>query len=162
MITLGTKSRERLVGVHPKLVAVVEAVAAAAPPELDFTVLEGVRSKKQMCVNYGKGRTAAQCISKGVPANYAQPAANKVTWLNDPFMSNHRVQADGFGHAVDLAPWPIDWNDKARFQALAELVLATAKKQKVHIRWGRDWDEDGRYEEKGETDGPHFELVNGG
>ncbi len=158
-ITLGQRSLARLDGVHPDLVRVVKRAAADAPPELDFTVLEGVRSREQMMVNYGKGRTVAQLAVKGIPRRFAQPRAAKVTWLNDPFNSNHRVQADGFSHAVDLAPWPIDWSASARFEALAELMLASAKAEKVRIRWGRDWDQDGRYEEKGETDGPHFELA---
>ena len=48
-------------------------------------VLEGVRSREQCMVNYGKGRTVAQCTAKGIPAKYAQPKLNKVTWLNNPF-----------------------------------------------------------------------------
>lgn len=158
-ITLGQKSRLKLEGVHPDMVRVVLRAAELATPDLDFTVLEGVRSRAQMMVNYGKGRTAAQLAAKGIPAKFAQPGAAKVTWLNDPFASNHRVQKDGFGWAVDLAPWPIDWNDGRRFEKLALLMFRAAAIEKVHIRWGRDWDEDGRYEEKGETDGPHFELV---
>lgn len=158
-VLLEAKSRSRLEGVHPDLKRVVERAALLADASLDFTVLEGVRSREQMMVNYGKGRTAAQLAAKGIPAKFAQPGAAKVTWLNDPFASNHRVQKDGFGWAVDLAPWPIDWSDGRRFEKLALLMFRAAAIEKVHIRWGRDWDEDGRYEEKGETDGPHFELV---
>lgn len=158
-IVLGQQSRSRLVGVRPDLVRVVMRAAELASSDLDFIVLEGVRSREQMMVNYGKGRTVAQLAAKNIPAKYAQPALGKVTWLNNPFLSNHRVQADGFGWAVDLAPWPIDWNNGARFQRLALLMFKAAGIERVHIRWGRDWDEDGRYEEKGETDGPHFEVV---
>lgn len=158
-IILGERSRSKLVGVHPDMIRVVDRAALLAAPEEDFTVLEGVRTREGMMINYGKGRTAAQLAAKGIPAIYAQPSVGKVTWLNNPFLSNHRVQADGFGWAVDLAPWPIDWNDSARFLRLAKLMLRAAAIEKVHIRWGKDWDEDGRYEEKGETDGPHFELV---
>jgi hypothetical protein len=158
VITLSKLSLSRLDGLNPDLRRVVIEAAATAPPDLDFTVLEGVRSVESMYANYGKGRTAAQCAAKGVPAKYAQPGAAKVTWLNNPLMSNHRMMPGG-GRAVDLAPWPIDWNARGRFQRLAEHMLATAKRLGVHIRWGKDWDEDGKYEEKGETDGPHFELV---
>ena len=37
--------------------------------------------------------------------------------------------------------------------------MEAARIEKVRVRWGRDWDEDGVIGEKGETDGPHFELV---
>ena len=159
MITLSKLSLSRMEGLHPDLRRVISYAANIAEPHEDFMVIEGVRSRENMMVNYGKGRTAAQLAAKGIPASFAQPGAAKVTWLNDPFASNHRVQRDGFGWAVDLAPWPIDWNDSKRFEKLALLMFRAAAAEKVHIRWGRDWDEDGRYEEKGETDGPHFELV---
>lgn len=157
-ITLGQRSRLRLAGVHPDLVRVIERAAANAEPQDDFTVLEGVRTRKQCFTNYGKGRTAAECIAAGVPADYAAPGAGKVTWLRNPLSSKHYPRADGFSHAVDLAPYPIDWNDLARFDRVAALVMAAAKEEGVAIRWGADWDRDGKPRERGETDSPHFEL----
>lgn len=157
-ITLGTRSLARLDGVHPDLVRVVMRAALLAKPEEDFTVLEGVRSREQMAINYGKGRTASQCEAKGVPGKYARPGDAKVTWLNNPYASNHRKMLDGFGHAVDLAPWPIDWNNLKRFDALANLMFRAASIERVAIRWGADWDADGNFREKGEGDSPHFEL----
>ena len=158
-IKFSKTSLERLKGVHPDLLKVVYKAAELATKEEDFMVLEGVRSKEQMMINYGKGRTAAQLAAKGIPAKYAKPGVAKVTWLNDPFNSNHRINSDGYGHAVDLAPYPLDWNDSKRFTKLAELMFRAEKATGINIRWGRDWNENGRYEEKGETDGPHFELV---
>lgn len=158
-ITLGQRSLSRLDGVHPDLVRVVHTAAAMARAEEDFSVLEGVRTVQQMYINYGKGRTAAQCKAKGVPAEYAQPGVAKVTWLANPLLSNHRRRADGFGRAVDLAPFPIDWNDHGRFDRLANLMFRAASIEGVAIRWGADWDRDGRARERGESDSPHFELV---
>lgn len=68
-IILGQRSLARLDGVHPDLVRVVKRAAAMAQPIDDFTVLEGVRSKEQCWINFGKGRTAAQCTAAGVPAS---------------------------------------------------------------------------------------------
>lgn len=158
MITLGKLSLERLSTVHPDLRRVIVSAALTAPASLDFTVLEGVRSREQMMINYGKGRNHAQCLAKGVLAKYAQPGLSKVTWLNDPFNSPHRKHADGWSHAVDVAPFPIDWNNLARFDALAKHILASAKNEGVKITWGADWDADGKPREKGETDSPHFQL----
>ncbi len=80
-----------------------------------------------------------------------------VTWTK---ISNHfRNAKTGFGHAVDLAPFPIDWNDIARFDRLAGLMFRAASIEGVTIRWGADWDRDGKPRERGESDSPHFELV---
>ncbi len=60
--------------------------------------------------------------------------------------------------AVDIAPYPIDWDDKERFIALSKIVLAEAAKIGYKIRWGGDWDGDGKFNEKF-IDLPHYELI---
>ncbi len=96
--------------------------------------------------NYGKGRSVAELAKWGIPASYAKPTVPKVTWLANPFKSKH-----GDGQAVDLAPWPIDWNDLKRFRRLAVLVKRAAVLEGVTIVWGGDWTSTEDY--------PHFELV---
>ena len=148
---LSKLSLNRLQGVDPNLVAVVKRAIELTPQ--DFMVVEGLRSKEQCYINYGKGRTAAQCSAKGVPAKYAAPHLAKVTWLNNPLSSKHVT-----GRAVDLVPYPVDWNDLDKFDQVAKAIFAAAKELGVSIRWGADWDNDGKYREKGEYDSPHFEL----
>lgn len=157
MATLTQRDLDRMNGVHPSIREVI--ILAAQLTKVPFFVNETVRSKEQCMINYGKGRTAAQCAAKGIPVTYAQPKLGKVTWLNDPFNSKHCKQKDGFGHAIDLYGAPYNQNQtKAVTYAIAQAVLQAAKLKKVKLRWGKDWDCDGKYEEKGETDGPHFEL----
>ena len=148
---LSRLSLSRLEGVHPDLVKVVKRAIEITPQ--DFMIVEGVRTKEQCYLNYGKGRTAAQCTAKGVPAKYAQPKAAKVTWVNNPLSSKHVT-----GKAIDLVPYPVDWNDLSKFDQVAKAMFAAAKELGVSIRWGADWDNDGNYREKGEYDSPHFEL----
>ena len=141
-ITLSQRSLSRLEGVHPDLVRVVKRAAEIAAPINDFTVLEGVRTPARQKELYAQGRTAP---------------GRKVTWTLN---SNHFVNpVTGFGHAVDLAPYPIDWDNISRFDRLATIMFAAADKEKVRIRWGADWDQDGNPRERGETDSPHFELA---
>lgn len=139
MIILGTRSLERLAGVHPKLVRVVKR--AAEVTEQDFMVLEGVRTRARQIELYAQGRTKPGRV---------------VTWTLE---SNHFPQADGFGHAVDLVPYPVDWNDLEKFDAVAKSMFAAATELGIAIRWGADWDRDGKPRERGETDSPHFELA---
>lgn len=148
---LSKLSLGRLNGVDANLVKVVQRAIEITPQ--DFMVVEGVRTKEQCYINYGKGRTVAQCTAKGVPAQYAQPKLAKVTWLNNPLSSKHVT-----GKAVDLVPYPVDWNDLTKFDQVAKAMFAAAEELGVSIRWGADWDNDGNYREKGEYDSPHFEL----
>lgn len=139
-ITLGERSLARLHGVHPDLVNVVKRAAALSIQ--DFTVLEGVRTIERQRELYAQGRIKPGKI---------------VTWT---MHSKHfRNPVTGFGHAVDLAPWPIDWNDAKKFDAVAKVMLRAADQLGIGIRWGGDWDRDGKPRERGESDSPHFELA---
>lgn len=138
--SLGAKSRERLVGVHPKLVDVVEM--AIELTHQDFMVLEGVRTPARQKELYAQGRNGDK-----------RP---KVTWTLN---SNHFINPKtGYGHAVDLVPFPVDWSHK-KLDVVAKAMFAAADTLGVEIRWGADWDRDGKPREKGESDSPHFELV---
>ncbi|UIW10559.1 endolysin [Aeromonas phage BUCT695] len=94
----------------------------------DVTVLEGIRTKERQ---------------KDLVAKGASKTMN----------SKHLT-----GDAVDLAPYPIDWNDKARFNQLAAVMLETSKELGIKIRWGGDWNMNGDWKDEKFYDGPHFEL----
>lgn len=67
--------------------------------------------------------------------------------------------------AVDVAPYPIDWNDLRRFCYFAGFVVATSHwcyaegSMKHKIRWGGDWDMDTQLKDNRFNDLVHFELV---
>jgi len=137
---LGAKSLKALEGVHPDLVKVVKL--AITLTKQDFSVLEGVRTPQRQADLYAQGRTKP---------------GNIVTWT---LKSNHFINPKtGYGHAVDLAPHPLDWNDLKAFEAMAKAMFAAEKQLGINIRWGADWDDDGKPREKGESDSPHFELA---
>lgn len=135
---LGSKSLAKLEGVHPDLVKVVKRAIQIS--DQDFMVLEGVRTPARQKELYAQGRT--------------KPGP-KVTWT---LTSNHFKQADGFGHAVDLVPYPVDWNTASKFDAIYKAMMVAADDLGVEIRSGQDWDGDGKLREKGESDSPHWEL----
>lgn len=136
---LGPASRKKLEGLHPDVVAVV--TRAIEVTTQDFTVLCGVRTLAEQKELYAQGRTKPGQI---------------VTWT---LKSRHLPAADGFGRAVDLAPYPIDWNDLSKFDAIAKAMFDASEELGIPIRWGADWDQDGNPRERGETDSPHFELA---
>lgn len=61
--------------------------------------------------------------------------------------------------AVDVMPCPIDWHDRARIEAFAGKVLAKAAELGIKIRWGGDWNQNGKSSDEKFFDGPHFELM---
>ena len=59
---------------------------------------------------------------------------------------------------MDLAPYPIDWNNLDRFKALAMVVMGEGSRLGVKLRWGADWDRDGDWRDEKFRDWPHFEI----
>lgn len=138
----GKRSRDNLLGVHPDMVKVVnralQICSQTGGP--DFSVIEGVRTGQRQQQLYAQGRTTPGPI---------------VTWT---LKSNHfRNKVTGYGHAVDL--FPGSWSDVKLFEKMAQAMFQASKELGIPIRWGADWDRDGKFREKGETDSPHFELA---
>lgn len=106
---LSKRSKDRLSGVHPDLVRVVERAIEIS--DMDFTVLEGVRSiaRQQQLVASGASQT---------------------------MQSRHIT-----GHAVDLAPYvagQVRW-DWPLYDKLSATVKKAAAELNVRIEWGGDW-----------------------
>jgi len=60
--------------------------------------------------------------------------------------------------AVDVAPYPIDWQDGKRFVYFAGHVMAMANILGVRLRWGGDWNMDHRLKDNRFNDYCHFEI----
>lgn len=138
--TFGERSQKNLKGVHPDLIRVMEL--ALKKSEHDFFINEGVRTEARQRDLYAQGR------SKPGP---------KVTWT---LVSNHFVnKKTKYGHAVDIYKHPFNAKQTpAVSKAIAKAVMQAADELDIPVRWGGDWDMDGNYFERGESDSPHFEL----
>lgn len=134
------KSLEKLKGVHPNLVMVVNL--ALKKCHTDFTIFEGVRTLERQ----------KQLFSHRV-----------TTTLN----SKHIPQSDGLGYAVDLYPYPINMDkvnhnnpqEIARFGLIAQAMIDASNELGIKIKWGGDWDMDGQTLDHIFFDAPHYELV---
>jgi peptidoglycan L-alanyl-D-glutamate endopeptidase CwlK len=62
------------------------------------------------------------------------------------------------GKAVDLAPYPIDWEDRDRFHYMGGMIRGIAKQLNVPVRWGGDWDSDGETKDNKFDDLVHVEI----
>jgi peptidoglycan L-alanyl-D-glutamate endopeptidase CwlK len=69
------------------------------------------------------------------------------------------------GKAVDIAPYPIDWNARDDFHYLGGFVLGIASQMNINVRWGGDWSDSSLSENRRTTkdnsfdDLVHFELM---
>jgi peptidoglycan L-alanyl-D-glutamate endopeptidase CwlK len=77
---------------------------------------------------------------------------SKLKWPNSKHNSLPSI-------AVDIAPYPIDWNNTKRFGYMAGLVVTIGAAKGHKVRWGGDWDSDGETQDQNFHDLPHFELV---
>lgn len=77
---------------------------------------------------------------------------SRVLWPN----SKHNTDPS---LAVDVAPYPIDWNDRERFVYFAGIVKGIAHGLGYKIRWGGDWDGDNDLRDQTFMDLVHFELI---
>ena len=136
MPRFSASSQEALDTCHPALRRLCERVIQ----DYDFTVLEGHRGKERQNKLVEKGRS-------------------QVRWPN----SKHNREPS---MAVDVAPYPVNWDARSRFyelaghmqQAFADLQREGKIASRWSLRWGGDWDGDDRHDDQRFDDLPHFEL----
>ncbi|QCQ99452.1 M15 family metallopeptidase [Brevundimonas sp. SGAir0440] len=106
---LSSRSRTRLVGVHPALIAVVEAAIARTP--VDFMVTEGLRTAERQAalVKAGASRTTRSRHLTGHAVDVAALVEGQVRW-----------------------DWPL-------YGRIAKAFKAAALDLKTPLIWGGDW-----------------------
>lgn len=106
---LSARSREKLKGVHPELVKVVER--AIQITEVDFSVTEGVRTYQRQ----------SQLVKAGASTTY-----------NSRHLTGHAVDlAAWIGNQLRW-DWPL-------YYKIAAAMKQAAKELGVSITWGGDW-----------------------
>ena len=61
--------------------------------------------------------------------------------------------------AVDVVPYPVNWQDRERFTYFAGYVMGVAASHGIRLRWGGDWNGDWHVRDNHFDDLPHFELL---
>ena len=125
-------SLDRLHGVHPAL----QDMCFALLKYHDVKIIYGLRSVHEQLrlVEAGASRT-----------------------MN----SLHLKQDDGYAHAVDVAPYPIDWDNTKRFYWVAGMMEVLADQHMPEgyvLRWGGNWDMDEDLDDQSFMDLLHFEM----
>ena len=151
---LGNRSKQKLEGVHPDMVAVVER--AIELTKVDFGVTYGVRTVEEQEKLVASGRSQTM-------------------------KSKHLIQDTGYSHAVDVVAYDgseVVWEINV-YDDICDAFKEAAIEKGVAIKWGAAWSEGDirTYEGTAEDamnnyidlrrsqgrrpfiDGPHFELM---
>tara|TARA_Y100000748_G_C15487884_1_gene485420 strand:+ start:855 stop:1247 length:393 start_codon:yes stop_codon:yes gene_type:complete len=128
MARFGSKSKKNLATCDERLQKIFNEVIK----HVDCSVLEGHRSKERQNKLYEEGKT-------------------KVKYP----MGRHNSSPS---RAVDVTPYPIDWEDRERQTLFAGFVLGIARSMGIKLRWGGDWDQDFEVKDNRFDDFPHFEI----
>jgi len=129
MPEFGTASAKQLSTCHQDLIDICHIVIET----YDFSVLEGFRSNARQDELFRQGKSKLQ--------------TGESKHNNNPSL------------AVDIAPYPIDWDNPKRFYLLAGMMFQAAAQLSISLRWGGDWDGDWIHTDQSFHDLPHFELV---
>lgn len=129
MASFGKRSLQRLNSCEPRLVEILKEAIEV----YDFTILQGHRGEEEQQDFYERGLSKVQ---------FPNSKHNKT-----PSM------------AVDIAPYPIDWEDTKRFFYLAGIITSIAHRKGYKIRWGGNWDMDYDFSDQKFNDLPHFEIL---
>ena len=130
MAKFGNTSKERLATCDERLQKVFNEVIKY----VDCSVLEGHRDERRQNKLFEEGKT-------------------KVKYPTGRHNSNP-------SRAVDVTPYPVDWDDRERQTLFAGFVLGIARSMDIKLRWGGDWDMDFQVMDNRFDDFPHFELRN--
>jgi len=95
---------------------------------LDISIVEGLRSPEKQASLF---------------------AAGKSRTLESKYLT---------GLAVDVAPYPIDWEDTRGFYFLAGVVRSLSHVQEISVRWGGDWNGNNQFSDQTFYDLADFEL----
>jgi peptidoglycan L-alanyl-D-glutamate endopeptidase CwlK len=127
MPRFGKQSQAQLDTCHEDL----QKVLNVAIKEVDFSILEGHRSKELQDKYFRENKSKLK---------YPLGKHNKIPSL-----------------AVDIAPYPIDWKDTKRFAHVAFFIKGIAYSMGIRLRLGGDWNGDFINNESF-IDLPHLEL----
>ena len=128
MPRFGKTSKNRLATCEKELQNLFKEVVK----HFDCSVLVGYRGRNEQDTAFESGHS-------------------KVKWPNGKHNKKPSV-------AVDVAPYPIDWDDRERFIYFGGFVKGCAFRMDIPLRWGGDWNSDTQLSDNKFDDLVHFEL----
>ena len=132
MYKFSDKSLEKLSSCHPDLQKLMkEAIKYSV---IDFGISCGTRNQKEQDEAYRTGRS-------------------KLQYPNSKHNQTPSLAVDVFAYVGGKVSWELKY-----YYYLAGVIMTTAKKLDIDIRWGGNFNENGSFSDDSFVDCPHFEL----
>jgi len=151
--SLSNRSKSRLEGVHPFLIAVIEEGIKTSPDDFGIPMYGGLRTSADQQHLYAKGRTE-ESIAKGEkPVTYTDGIRKE---------SNHQIKKSNYGEAFDIyiydhATSRASWNVERLSNVAIHLIKTSEIIKDRHpefkdmvLTWGGNWNKFKDY--------PHFQI----
>jgi peptidoglycan L-alanyl-D-glutamate endopeptidase CwlK len=134
MAKLGQASETKLMDCTADMQRLMRAVVERLPPPYDLTILVGHRGQAEQDAAFASGNS-----EKRWPDSMHNQLPSK---------------------ACDISLYPVDWSDKIGFGWLAGFVFAVAVELGLaqRLRWGGDFNRNGKANDDHFSDLDHFEL----
>jgi len=116
----------------------------AVVEKYDCSVLSGHRSPEEQFVFFMQGRV----FSNDKSGWEIKDPSKVITYKDGKLKKSRHNYLPSL--AVDVVPYPIDWEDKDRMHDFALHVKETSDRLKITVKWGGDW--------KRFIDLPHWEV----
>lgn len=129
MYTFGKASTERLATCRHEL----QVVANEAIKLVDFSIIHGYRTEAEQNLIYAQGFSKAKFPT-----------------------SKHNVNPSD---AFDFMPFPVDWKDTRQFAYIAGIIMGIGLAKGIILRWGGDWNQNGKINDERFLDFGHIEYV---
>lgn len=136
MPKFGERSLQRLSTCDPR----IQKVMNEAIKHYDFTILYGERSAEEQFALFKQGRK----LQNGKWVKVGKTVTN-LDGINKLSKHNHSPSL-----AIDVAPYPIDWDNISRFKELSHVIKEAMITVGVSLQWGGDWIKF--------VDYPHYEI----
>lgn len=112
----------------------LQLIAFEAIEIIDFTILEAARTEERQRELYEQGKTKTM-------------------------QSKHLIKPKSM--AIDIAPYPIDFDYLPSYYFLAGVWMTIANKHNINLRWGGNWRMDNNFKDNDFMDLLHMEIVGG-
>ena len=136
MANFSKKSKEKLSTCHID----IQRVLNESIKEIDFVIICGSRTPEEQFELFKQGRV--------LQGNTWVKTGSTVTNIDGKTKKSMHNYSPSL--AVDIMPYPIDWNDLGRIKVLSEVILRKAKELGINLSWGGNW--------KSFKDYPHYQL----